>query len=64
MTAAIWSRSARRIPDLWAIIGNRLFLFYGLCAAPDFLAQSVRFIVAAADRKWPAVARRSRRDPR
>jgi hypothetical protein len=23
----------------------------------DFLAQSVRFIVAAADRKWPAVAR-------
>jgi len=41
-------------PDLWVIVGERLFLFYDHARRDQFVASSERFI-AAAERKWPDV---------
>ncbi len=41
-------------PDLWAIAGERLFLFYNRVQREKFLADSARFI-ALSKRKWPEV---------
>jgi len=43
-------------PDLWAIVGERLFLFYNGTEREQFLADSARFI-AISQRRWPDVAR-------
>lgn len=42
------------VPDLWAIIGERLFLFHNAVQRDKFLADSARFI-AISERKWPEV---------
>jgi hypothetical protein len=42
-------------PYFWAIVGERLYLFFSAQARVAFLAAPGRFI-ATADRKWPAVA--------
>ena len=43
-------------PNVWIIVGERLFLFYNRARREKFAANSARFI-AAAERKWPAVLR-------
>lgn len=43
-------------PDVWAIVGERLFLFYNAAQREKFLSDSARFI-AAATRKWPDLMR-------
>jgi hypothetical protein len=43
-------------PLLWALIGERLYLFYSDAARADFMADPGR-IIAVAERKWPEVAR-------
>ena len=43
-------------PDLWTIVGERLFLFYNADQRQKFLSDSARFI-ATATRKWPDVMR-------
>lgn len=43
-------------PLFWALIGERLYLFYSSDARADFLADPGR-IIAVAERKWPEVAR-------
>jgi len=43
-------------PLVWAVTGERLYLFYSDQARAAFLADPGRYI-AAATRKWPAVAR-------
>ena len=43
-------------PLLWAVTGERLYLFYSERARAAFLAEPGRYI-AAATRKWPAVKR-------
>ena len=43
-------------PLLWAVTGQRLYLFYSEEARAAFLADPGRYIEAAM-RKWPAVAR-------
>jgi len=43
-------------PTVWAIIGQRLYLFYDDAARAAFLADAGR-IIETADRKWPDVAR-------
>lgn len=43
-------------PLLWAVTGERLYLFYSDKARADFLANPGRYIDAAT-RKWPEVAR-------
>ena len=43
-------------PLVWAILGERLFLFYDRAQREKFTADPARY-VAAADRKWPAVMR-------
>jgi len=43
-------------PNVWIIVGERLFLFYDPARRETFAADSARFI-AAAERKWPAVLR-------
>jgi hypothetical protein len=43
-------------PLFWAIIGERLYLFYNGVARAHFVADPGR-IIAIADRKWPAVAK-------
>jgi YHS domain-containing protein len=43
-------------PLLWAVTGQRLYLFYSEEARAAFLADPGRY-VEAATRKWPAVAR-------
>ena len=41
-------------PLLWTVSGERLYLFYSEQDRADFLADPAR-VVAAAERKWPAV---------
>lgn len=43
-------------PLFWAVTGQRLYLFYSAAARAAFLAEPGR-IIAAANRKWPEVAR-------
>jgi hypothetical protein len=43
-------------PSVWAIAGGRLFLFYDGARLQTFTANAQR-IIAAAERKWPDVAR-------
>jgi YHS domain-containing protein len=43
-------------PDMWTIVGERLFLFYNADQREKFLTDSDRFI-ATATRKWPDVMR-------
>lgn len=42
-------------PLIWAIVGERLYLFYDAKARATFMADAGRIIVTA-DRKWPAIA--------
>jgi hypothetical protein len=41
-------------PQVWAIVGQRLFLFYDVPQREKFLADSA-FFIAASRRKWPRV---------
>lgn len=43
-------------PLIWALVGERLYLFYDAQARTTFLADPGRILVAA-ERKWPAVAK-------
>jgi hypothetical protein len=43
-------------PLVWAVTGQRLYLFYSDPARAAFIADPGR-IIEAAERKWPAVAR-------
>jgi len=43
-------------PQIWAVRGDRLYLFYDDQARAAFLAEPGR-IIDTAERKWPAVAR-------
>ena len=45
-------------PLIWAVVGERLYLFYDADARAAFLADPGRILVAA-ERKWPALARTS-----
>jgi hypothetical protein len=42
-------------PLFWAVVGDRLYLFYSADARATFLTDPGRFI-AAAGRKWPELA--------
>lgn len=44
-------------PLIWAVLRERLYLFYDAGARAAFLADPGRIIVAA-ERKWPAIAKR------
>jgi hypothetical protein len=41
-------------PDVWAIVNERLYLFYDAGQRAKFLADSARFITVS-ERKWPQV---------
>lgn len=41
-------------PDLWAVVGERLFLFHSGPQRDNFLADSAR-IISISQRKWPEV---------
>jgi hypothetical protein len=43
-------------PDVWAIVGERLFLFHNGAQREKFLADSAR-LIATSQRRWPDVAR-------
>lgn len=43
-------------PRIWAVVGQRLYLFYDDAARSTFLGDPGRHIVAA-DRKWPEITR-------
>jgi hypothetical protein len=43
-------------PLIWALVGQRLYLFYDAKARATFLTDPGRIIVAA-ERKWPALAK-------
>ena len=43
-------------PLIWAVVGERLYLFYDAEARAAFLADPGRILVAA-ERKWPAMAK-------
>lgn len=43
-------------PELWAIVGQHLFLFYDVAQRQKFLADPA-LIIAVAQRKWPQVLR-------
>jgi hypothetical protein len=43
-------------PQIWAVAGERLYLFYDVKARTEFLASPGR-IIESAVRKWPEVAR-------
>jgi hypothetical protein len=43
-------------PLIWAVTGERLYLFYSQRARAEFLSDRGRFI-ARATRKWPALSR-------
>lgn len=43
-------------PQIWAVEGERLYLFYEEATRAEFLADPARIVDSAA-RKWPAVAR-------
>jgi hypothetical protein len=43
-------------PDIWAIVGERLYLFYDVAQREKFLADPARMI-ATAQRRWPDVMR-------
>jgi hypothetical protein len=49
-------RSVPGHPLVWAVVGERLYLFYDEDARADFLADPGR-IIPAAERRWPDVAR-------
>jgi hypothetical protein len=53
--AILRGRSVPGHPLLWAVAGERLYLFYSEEARTAFLADPGR-IIAAAERKWPDVA--------
>lgn len=42
-------------PEVWVIVGERLYLFYSAQARSEFIAEPGRYIDAA-ERKWPSVA--------
>lgn len=48
--------SVRGHPLFWSVTGERLYLFYSEKAREEFLADAGR-IIAAAQRKWPRLAR-------
>ena len=43
-------------PRIWAVVGQRLYLFYNDAARTTFLGDPGRIIVAA-NRKWPEITR-------
>lgn len=43
-------------PEVWAIVGERLFLFHDGAQREKFLADSAR-LIATSQRRWPEVAR-------
>lgn len=43
-------------PEIWAVVADRLYLFYSNDARAAFVADPGRYIDAA-ERKWPSVAR-------
>jgi hypothetical protein len=43
-------------PNVWIIVGQRLFLFYGLADRQKFASDPVH-LIATADRKWPQLQR-------
>lgn len=43
-------------PMFWSVTGQRLYLFYSAKARTAFLADPLRYVVAAT-RKWPEIAR-------
>jgi len=43
-------------PRIWAVVGQRLYLFYNDAARMTFLGDPGRIIVAA-DRKWPEITK-------
>lgn len=43
-------------PNVWTIVGQRLFLFYGPADRQKFTGDPVH-LIATADRKWPQVQR-------
>jgi hypothetical protein len=47
-------------PQLWAIVGERLFLFYDVAQRAKFLSNPARYL-AVSERRWPKV--RSTLDP-
>jgi YHS domain-containing protein len=49
-------RSVQGHPLIWAVVGQRLYLFYSEKARSAFLADPGR-IIDAAERKWPNVSR-------
>jgi hypothetical protein len=49
-------RSVPGHPLFWAVVGQRLYFFYSEKTRLAFLAEPGR-IIAAAERKWPDVAR-------
>jgi hypothetical protein len=49
-------RSVPGHPLFWAVVGQRLYLFYSAAARTVFLADPGR-LIATAERKWPEVAR-------
>ncbi|HXZ46044.1 MAG TPA: YHS domain-containing (seleno)protein [Pseudolabrys sp.] len=49
-------RSVPGHPLIWAVIGERLYLFYSETSRAAFLADTGR-IIDTAERKWPEVAR-------
>lgn len=50
------SRAVPGHPMIWSLVGDRLYLFYSEADRAAFLADTDR-IVAAAERKWPEIAR-------
>lgn len=54
--AIVRGRSVPGHPLVWAVVGERLYLFYDGAARAAFLADPGR-IIDAAERKWPEVAR-------
>ena len=55
-TAVARGNSVPGHPLFWAVVGERLYLFYSAEARAAFLAEPGR-IIEAAERKWPEVAR-------
>jgi hypothetical protein len=54
--AVVRNRSVAGNPQVWAIAGNRLYLFYSEADRKAFMDAPGR-VLAAADRNWPEVIR-------
>jgi hypothetical protein len=52
--AIVRERGVPGHPLFWTISGERIYLFYSEQDRADFLANPAR-VLAAAERKWPAV---------